>query len=328
MVSGWTGRGEAFNRPVSGHEWVCTMADDYYYITKSLLKGKVVPVLGAGVNLWERPPPSFERGKNLPSGQELADELAAHCLGNAKTEGYDLALVSQYVAVRVGEGPLVEELRDIFAADYSPTHLHHFLAQLSRRIRAEAGECMLILTTNYDDSLERAFTEEREPYELITYIAEGQYRGRFRHVTASGQPTVIRTPNKCINLRLDQRTVIAKIHGGVDRTDEEEDSFVITEDHYVDYITRADVTGLFPVMLARKLKTSHFLFLGYSLRDWNFRVMLYRLWREQEGKDFHSWAIQADPDPIDCTTWGKRGVDILPVRVEDFVAAIEQGPLW
>jgi SIR2-like domain len=305
------------------------MADEpghfYDYITKSLLKSKVVPVLGAGVNLWERPPPSFERGRNLPSGQELADELA-HCLGNVKIEGYDLARVSQYVAARAGEGPLEEELHDIFAADYLPTHLHRFLARLSRCIRTaeKTSECMLILTTNYDDSLERAFTDEGEPYELITYIAEGQYRGRFRHIPASGQPTVIRTPNKCVNLRLDQRTVIAKIHGGVDRIHREEDSFVITEDHYVDYITRADVTGLFPVMLARKLKTSHFLFLGYSLRDWNFRVMLYRLWREQEGKDFHSWAIQADPDPIDCTTWGKRDVDILPVRVEDFVAAIEQ----
>jgi len=102
------------------------------------------------------------------------------------------------------------------------------------------------------------------------------------------------------------------------------DSFVITEDHYIDYITRADVAGLFPVTLAAKLRTSHFLFLGYSLRDWNVRAMLYRLWGEQEGKNFKSWAIQDKPDPIDHAAWDERGVDILPVRVEDFVAAIEQ----
>jgi hypothetical protein len=130
-------------------------------------------------------------------------------------------------------------------------------------------------------------------------------------------------PNEYVSLRLDQRTVIAKIHGAVDRL-HGEDSYVITEDHYIDYITRADFTGLLPVMLAAKLRRSHLLFLGYSLRDWNVRAMLHRLWGEQEGKNFKSWAIQNDPDPIDRAAWEQRGVDILPVRLENFVAAAEQ----
>jgi hypothetical protein len=302
-----------------------TMPDElghvYDLITRRLLKSKVVPVLGAGVNLSERPPHvRWERGRYLPSGQELADELALH-IGNVTIDSRDLARVSQYVAALEGEGPLYEELHDVFDASYPPTHFHRFLARLSRRIReVKETECILIVTTNYDDSLERAFIEEGEPYELVTYIAQGKDRGLFRHVTADGELTVIRVPNKYADLRLDQRTVIAKIHGAVDRI--HGDSFVITEDHYIDYITR--LTGLFPVTLAAKLRTSHFLFLGYSLRDWNFRVMLYRLWGEQEGKNFKSWAIQANPDPIDRAAWDERGVDILPIRVEDFVAAIEQ----
>jgi SIR2-like domain len=293
----------------------------YDLITRRMLKSKVVPVLGAGVNLSERPPHvPWERGRYLPSGQELADELAQH-IGNVSSDSRDLARVSQYVAALEGEGPLYEELHDVFNANYPPTRLHRFLARLSRRIR-EAGEskCMLIVTTNYDDCLERAFIEESEPYELVTYIAQGKDRGLFRHITADSESTVIRVPNKYADLRLDQGTVIAKIHGAVDQI--HGDSFVITEDHYIDYIAR--LAGLFPVTLAAKLRTSHFLFLGYSLRDWNFRVMLYRLWGEQEGKNFKSWAIQANPDPIDRAAWDERGVDILPIRVDDFVAAIEQ----
>ncbi|MBV8540704.1 MAG: SIR2 family protein [Pseudonocardiales bacterium] len=305
------------------------MADElgpvYDLITRRLLRGKVVPVLGAGVNLCERPPDvPWERGRYLPSGRELAAALARY-VGNVVIDGHDLAQVSQYVAALEGEGSLYEELHDVFDADYPPTLLHRFLARLSRRTREaeEARECMLIVTTNYDDSLERAFTAEGEPYELVTYIAEGRDRGLFRHVTVGGEPTVIRVPNEYVDLRLDRRSVIAKIHGAVDRV-HRADSFVITEDHYIDYITRADVAGLFPVTLAAKLQRSHFLFLGYSLRDWNFRVMLYRLWGEQEGKNFKSWAIQADPNPIDRAAWDDRGVDILPVRVENFVAAVEQ----
>lgn len=297
----------------------------YDLIVRRLLRGKVVPVLGAGVNLSERPPHvSWELGRYLPSGPELAAKLADY-IGNMTIDGHDLARVSQYVAAVEGEGSLYDELHDVFDADYPPTYFHRFLARLARRTREaqDVRECMLIVTTNYDDSLERAFAAEGEPYELVTYIAEGRDRGLFRHIIADGKPTVIRVPNEYVGLRLDQRTVIAKVHGAVDRI-HGADSFVITEDHYIDYITRADVAGLFPVKLAAKLRTSHFLFLGYSLRDWNVRAMLYRLWGEQEGKNFKSWAIQADPDPIDRAAWDERGVDILPIRVENFVAAVEQ----
>lgn len=298
----------------------------YDLIARRLLRGKVVPVLGAGANLWQRPPPGFVRGEYLPSGQELADELTQY-LGDVEIDGRDLARVSQYFAALVGQGPLEEELHDVFAADYPPTDLHRFLARLSRRVREqEVRERMLIVTTNYDDSLERAFTAEGEPYELITYIAGGADRGLFRHITADGEPTVIKVPNEYVDPRLNQRSVIAKIHGSVDRSEERihGDSFVITEDHYIDYIARADIARLFPVTLAAKLRTSHFLFLGYSLRDWNFRVMLYRLWGEQAGRNFKSWAIQKNPDRIDRVAWEERGVDILDVKVEDFVAAVKQ----
>jgi hypothetical protein len=291
------------------------------FITERLLKGKVVPVLGAGVNLWKRPPPVFKRGRCLPSGQELADELAQR-LGNVKIDSRDLARVSQYFTVLAGEGPLEEALHEVFDADCPPTPLHHLLARLARGVRETSRECMLIVTTNYDNSLERAFTEEEEPYELVTYITLGTDHGRFRHITASGEATTIRRPNKYGNLRLNQRTVIAKIHGSVDPI--HGDSFMITEDHYIDYITRADAARLFPTILAAKLQHSHLLFLGYSLRDWNLRVILYRLWEDQGGKNFKSWAIQKNPDPIDRASWDKRGVDILTASVEDFVAAVEQ----
>ena len=297
----------------------------YDLIVRRLVRGKVVPVLGAGVNLSERPPQvSWELGRYLPSGPELAADLAKY-IGNVPIDSYDLARVSQYLAALEGEGSLYDELHDVFDADYPPTYFHRFLARLARRTREaeDIRECMLIVTTNYDDSLERAFTDEGEPYELVTYIAEGRDRGRFRHITADGERRVIRAPNEYVDLRLSQQTIIAKIHGAVDRV-HRANSFMITEDHYIDYITRTNVKGLFPVTLTTKLRTSHFLFLGYSLRDWNVRAMLHLLWGEQECKNFKSWAIQADPDPIDRAAWDERGVDILPVRVENFVAAVEQ----
>jgi hypothetical protein len=60
-------------------------------------------------------------------------------------------------------------------------------------------------------------------------------------------------------------------------------------------------------------------FSATGLRDWNVRVMLYRLWRGRAKRQ--SWAVEADPGPGDCVTWDVWGV---PVRVENFVAAIGQ----
>ena len=129
-------------------------------------------------------------------------------------------------------------------------------------------------------------------------------------------------PNKYNDLGLDRSPVIAKIHGAVDRHDHA-DSFVITEDHYIHYLTRADVGGLLRVNLSARLRTSHFLFLGYSLKDWNLRVMLHRLWEEQEGMTYNSWAVLSDPDPIDKFAWDERGVDILSVSCGEFATVIE-----
>jgi SIR2-like domain len=303
------------------------MADDtdgvYDLIAGRLSSGKVIPLLGAGANLGERPPEAgYQRGRYLPSGRELAEELA-RSVSYPKADVLDLARVSQYVTALLGESALYDELRDVFDADYPPTLLHYFLARLARHTRqaAAARECMLIVTVNYDDLLERAFRDVGEPYDLVTYIGSGTDRGLFRHIPFDGEPSVIRLPNEYSDLPLSRRTVIAKIHGAVDRSNSV-DSFVITEDDYVDYITRADIAHLFPVTLAGKIAKSHFLFLGYGLRDWNFRVMLYRL--QTAGTKRKSWAIESNPNPVDRLTWDVRGVDIVPDRVEDFVAKMEQ----
>jgi hypothetical protein len=180
------------------------------------------------------------------------------------------------------------------------------------------------VTTNYDDALERAFGEAGEPFDLVTYIAEGEDRGKFVHWPPGEGPTVIDRPNEYRRLVPEERTVILKIHGAVDRSDPDGqwDSYVITEDHYIDYLARTDIANLIPVTLAAKLRRSHFLFLGYRMRDWNLRVILHRIWGEQKLK-YKSWAIQLDPDEIDREFWEMRGVDILEVPLERYVEALE-----
>ena len=295
----------------------------YHMLVNAIIAGRVVPFLGAGVNQCGRPTDAaWSLGQYLPNGRELAGYLA-NCFGYPQTELLDLVRVSQYVAVMTGSGPLYEELHKLFDADYPPTLLHQFLATLPILLRQKGypPRDKLIVTTNYDDVLERAFQAAGEPFDLVSYIAEGEDRGKFIHKSPDGESKLIDKPNEYLGLSLDQHTVILKIHGAVDRLSLERDSYVITEDHYIDYLTRTNLANLVPVTIAAKLRKSHFLFLGYSLRDWNLRVILHRIWGEQK-LTYKSWAIQLNPYPLDQEFWRKRDVDILDVRLEDYVAAL------
>ena len=306
----------------------------YQDVADELFEGNVIPFLGAGANLCGRPADaSWTVGQveYLPNAHELALYLAERFRYPVADErdldrvADDLARVTQYVAIQRGSRRLYTELHRIFSAVYRPSPLHLFFARLPALLRehGSANPYQLIVTTNYDDALESAFNEAGEEFDLVWYLAEGEgRRGKFMHQAPGGEPVVIERPNECIDLAPDKRSVILKIHGDVDRTDVEEpggDSFVITEDDYIEFLTYStDPANLIPIGLLDRMKESAFLFLGYSLRDWNLRVILYRLWREQTLGS-QSWAVQRDPMSFERKFWSLRRVELLDIDLDEYV---------
>jgi len=303
--------------------------------------GRATFFLGAGVNLCDRAEgQTWHPGQELPSGAELAKHLS-ETLGYPRAEMLtrcpscekdvmsekmkDLTRVSQCVSVMAGSAPLYEVLHSLLAAKYSPTTLHRFVAALPTLLseRGYPDRHQFVVTTNYDDLMERAFQDASEPFDLVTYLAEGDDRGKFVHRFPDGNERIITVPNEYADVAPDKRTVILKVHGTVDRSNKDRDSFVITEDHYIDYLTRTDVSKLIPVGLTGKLKHTNFLFLGYSLCDWNLRAILHRIWGEQK-LNYESWAIQLKPSLIDKKSWSKRGVDIIDVSLSAYVSRLKE----
>ncbi|MDQ2984061.1 MAG: SIR2 family protein [Actinomycetota bacterium] len=309
------------------------LTSHYKIGVKAMLQGRVVPLLGAGVNLAGRAEDQAwaEGSQFLPSGGELAAHLADEFGYPDDIDGHDLVRVSQYVEVMAGSAPLYDTLHQVFEATSTPTVLHRFLARLPKtfRDRGQTPKFQVIVTTNYDDALETAFRGEEEPFDVVSYIAEGEEQGHFLHCPPDEEARVIDIPNEYAGLPVDERgnpqerTVILKIHGAVDRDDPSRDSYVITEDNYIDYLTRSEISSLVPASLVAKLKNSHLLFLGYSMRDWNLRVILHRIWGEQK-LNFASWAIQLHPDPMEQQFWNLRGVQIFDVSLADYVTAMDE----
>ena len=187
----------------------------------------------------------------------------------------DLARVSQYVATMKGSGPLYDELHARFEAAVEPGPLHRFLARLPALLRERGAPHQLIVSTNYDLALERAFEEAGEELDVVAYVAAGPHRGRFWHRAPGEPPRPIDVPNTyAVELSLERRTILLKLHGAVDPLPEREwESFVITEDDYIDYLGHSELAAVVPVSLAAKLRRSHFLFLGYEMADWNLRLI-------------------------------------------------------
>ena len=172
------------------------MPDHSRRVIKAMAEGRVVPLLGAGVNLFGRPPnTTWRRGEHLPNGAELAAYLAER-FDYPTDHAAELVRVSEYAYVMTGSGPLYESLHEIFDADYPVCPVHRVLAALPRRLEetSEGRRCQLIVTTNYDDALERAFREADEPFDLISYMADGEQRGKFVHWPPDGEPTLIERP--------------------------------------------------------------------------------------------------------------------------------------
>ncbi len=297
------------------------------FVASAMLLGNVVPVLGAGANLCDRTSGQhWSPGASLPDGAELAYWLAQKLKCDVANTG-DLLSVSQYAGVIRGVGPLYVQLRELFNRDsYAIPSLHRFVAGLPARLekRGLPPRHQLIVTTNYDELLERALEEAGEPFDVVRYLANGPDRGRFVHEPSDSDPDkergphVIRTPRKYGAVSPEIRTVVLKIHGGLDRRDAAHDSFVITEDDYIDYLTRTSPNELIPAKLLAKLLNSHFLFLGYAMRDWNLRVLLHRIWTLRD-LTWESWAVQRTVEAFDKKMWAMQRVELREMLLSDYV---------
>jgi hypothetical protein len=132
---------------------------------------------------------------------------------------------------------------------------------------------------------------------------------------------------------------------------------VITEEHYVDFLSRIHADPpIVPPFFTSFFRGNSFFFLGYSLEDWNLRVILHslrsvlpspaaatrpapaagsvadelgmaprgvadRVKVPEDNRNPH-WAIQKDPTKYDSKIWDSRGVTIGNRDLNKFVAEI------
>jgi SIR2-like domain len=298
----------------------------YQIILEDWLDGKVIPFLGSAasrVGCKDNTDNSTNESNAHfpPCGTSLAKMLArkmGFSENNKETE--DLLKMASYYELRYNRTRLKKALRKIMLDEgYQPNPLHILIADIAKR------HPHVIVTTNYDLILEMALTAKAVEYDLLIYPTDMlDKRGSmlfWEH--GSDVPSYLIPNTFCIN---EKRTLIYKMHGSAIVNDVEDlDNYVITERDYISFLNKMSDQHAIPGALIDYFSDRSFLFLGYSLQDWNLRVMLENLSRVMQTpqpKGTHkleAWAIQRNPSAIEQEIWGMRGVNIHSMDLEEFV---------
>lgn len=260
---------------VGGDEGLSLREETWATVVDSIMSGECTPFLGAGLAV-----------PYLPRGAALAASLAEQ-YSYPLDDVTNLARVTQYIA-----------------SQYQPSYVKRRVCERLKEAQQKTTELLggslpqnhltlarlglpVYVTTNYDDYLERAVAAVGgvQPNVVLCRWSDalaGELPPYPKPGVAAAAPTIfhlhghMRTPN----------------------------SILLTEDDYIDFtvslarrVEKKD--PVIPFFVRQALGNTKLLFIGYSLEDWNFRVLMRYLMKQQgvlQHERYNSISVQlSDP---------------------------------
>ena len=245
--------------------------EDWETLLQRVHDKKCTPFIGAGAC-----------ATTLPLARDLAREWAA-AYNYPLADATDLARVAQFLAVKVDPMKPKELLQAVFEQTDPPDFRaedepHGVLADL---------DLPIYITTNYDSLMSGALTSrEKDPTrelcgwnELVRMTSPSALEGGMVPTPAA--------------------PLVYHLHGHSDMPQ----SMVLTEDDYLAFLVRISRDGsepLLPSQIRSALASTSLLFVGYSLADWDFRVLFRGLIGSLGATlGYTSVAVQLDPSSAD-----------------------------
>ena len=209
----------------------------------------------------------------------------------------------------------------------------------------------IIITTNFDASLERVFDREGIPYDLVWLVAAESNRGKWLHLGYRAKERVILKKPESEATRKgsafpfgrgvvgtpdpEPRVIIIKLFGSIkdpscgrvsSKMLGEDDYFLITQDQMESFFSER-VNDL-PNALLKVIRSMNLLFLGFSPNDPDLRAIINRLYCK-EPMTKHHWIVhRCEPGRLDKEIWDSRGkVELLRVAdsLEQTMIDLERG---
>ncbi len=267
-------------------------------IAQQVKKGECILFLGAMASAPSPKGSKFEYANGPPGGAELSRRLAAKCdyPDEDKSNLQRVSLYFEHCPNRSRKDMVQAVINEVAPRGIVPSPALHMLAALPFRI---------IITTNYDHLFDTALRDaktradvRKDPLVRIYGGPEGE----------APEPVPL-DPSE-------ERPILLKLHGDIDKPD----SIVITEEDYIEFIRRMSVSHHHPIheYIRARMKTWPTLFIGYSLKDYNLRL-LFRTLRWNVDKSFIplSYSVDPSPDNLIVSVWQNGTDKIVSFIVED-----------
>ena len=184
-------------------------------------------------------------------------------------------------------------------------------------MRAAAPQPVFVSTT-YDRALERAFADEGEDVDVVSYLAVGRDRGKFLHRPSDGEPRVIDLPNAYADLPLGERPVLLRVHGGVDPNGRLRESFVVSEDDYIGYLSPGEHGRCAPGH-ARRQAPPQPLPLPRVRRAGVEPAGVPAPCLRRGESAYRSWAVQQERKAGERDFWRHRGIDLFDAPLAPYL---------
>ena len=262
-------------------------------LIETIKKGKCTPIIGPRVH-----------GRWLPTSEEVAQRWS-------KAYGYPLhdqetsmARVAQYMATTLKEYRPHREWLDTLMAD--------FTARLPEDLRpADEYDSLtdLIQAAGWPSL---AADDPNEPHRVLASLKLPLYLttncDSFMTEALAARPGITPVREVC-RWNKDLDDLPSRFEGGTSYkptrdaplvyhlfgSDAEPRSLVITEDNYLDYVIKVSEKGRLPDYIRGVLASTSLMFIGYSLNDWDFRVLMRGLIATVNRRlDFQDVAVQLE----------------------------------
>lgn len=261
-------------------------------ITDAVKKQECILFLGAGVHAGPR-----DSGFDYPEaerpllGNALTKELARGCdFKRYSREGpCNLQRVAMCYEGVHGRNALIRALEKCVHEERKPSRILKALAKLPFK---------LIITTNYDQLFETSLAEADPPKSPLV----GVYNKEERFLTTDYAESSEKEP------------FVYKLHGDIKKPE----SVVITDEDYIHFVMRMSIQNEYhpvPETFRFYFKKWPTLFVGYSLLDYNLRLLFKTLyWSIDESKQKPRYSVDPYPDPMIYDVWCNKS------RIVTFIA--------
>ena len=269
--------------------------------------GQCILFLGAMASAAEPPPGSpFKYPSKPPGGGALSKMLAEMC-GYSEEDKTNLQRVALFFQSQAGKSrkDLVDAIvAQVAAPQVEPSDALRMLAALPFRF---------IITTNYDKLFEEALQGARTSDGL-----KKRPRISIYDPLKMGPPESVPLDPK------EEEPVLLKLHGDIHKLE----SIVITEEDYITFIQRMSVSYLHPIheKIRSRMMEWPVLFIGYSLKDYNLRLLFKTLRWHVDAANFPlSFSVDPYPDNLIVSVWENGPqpmVNFIEADLWDFVPAL------